>query len=85
MARNFEAYIFGCVSVRALELLTQVLWLLKFLQKESWWSCLHVRSDIYRFTQSLIHLLVNLMGQSLYIKKHFEQFCLILTCRLFVK
>ena len=30
---TFEAYIFGCVSIRAVELLTQVLWLLKFLQK----------------------------------------------------
>ena len=68
MARIFEAYIFGCVSVRALELLTQVLWLLKFLQKKSWWSCLHVRSAIDRFAQSLIHLLVNLMGQSLIYK-----------------
>ena len=68
MARIFEAYIVGCVSVRALELLTQVLWLLKFLQKESWRSCLHVRSAIDRFSQSLIHLLVNLVGQSLIYK-----------------
>ena len=30
-ARAFQAYIFGCVSVRALELLTQALWLLEFL------------------------------------------------------
>ena len=60
-----EAYIFGYVSVRALEL--QVLQLLKFLQ-ESWWSCLHVRSTIDRFSQSVIHLLVNLMGQSLLYK-----------------
>ena len=65
MARIFEGYIFGCVSVRALELLTQVLWQLKFLQKKSWWSCLHVRSAIDRFAQSLIHLFVNFMGQSL--------------------
>ena len=27
MARIFEAYIFACVYIRALELLTQVLWL----------------------------------------------------------
>ena len=72
MARIFEAYIFGCVSVRALELLTQVLRLLKFLQKKSWWPCLHVRSTIDRIAQSLIHLLVNLMGQSLIYKKHFK-------------
>ena len=65
MARIFKAYIVGCVSVRALEFLTQVLWLLKFLQKESWLFCLHVRSAIDRFSQSLIHFLVNLMGQSL--------------------
>ena len=65
MAKNFEAYIFGYVSVSALELLTQVLWVLNFIQKESWWSFLHVRSAIDRFTQSLIHLLVNVMGQSL--------------------
>ena len=61
----FEAYIFGCVSVRAVELLTQVLWILKFLHKKSWWSRLHVRSAIDRFSHSLIHLLVDLMGQSL--------------------
>ena len=65
MARIFEAYIVGCVSVRALELLMQVSWLLKILQKESWQSCLHVRSAIDRFSQCLIHLLVNLVGQSL--------------------
>ena len=68
MARIFKAYIFDCVSVKALELLTQVLWLLKFLQKKSWWSCLQVRSAIDRFSQSLIHLLVNLMRQSLIYK-----------------
>ena len=67
-ARIFEAYIVGCVSVRALEFLTQVLWVLKFPQKESWRSCLHVRSAIDRFAQSLIHLLVDLMGQSLIYK-----------------
>ena len=27
MARIFEAYIFACIYIRALELLTQVLWL----------------------------------------------------------
>ena len=27
----FEAFIFGCVSIRAMELQTQVFWLLKFL------------------------------------------------------
>ena len=68
MARIFEAYIVGCVSVRALKFLTQVLWLLNFLQKESWQSCLHVRSAIDRFAQSLIHLLVNLVRQSLMYK-----------------
>ena len=55
---------FGCVSVSALELLTQVLWLLKFLETKSWCSRLHVRSSLDRFSQRLIHLLVNLMGQS---------------------
>ena len=34
MARSFEAYIFGCVSVRELELLTQVLWLLSEVSTE---------------------------------------------------
>ena len=48
----FETYVFGCVSVRAVELLTQVLWLLKFLQTKSWCSHLHVRSAITRFSQS---------------------------------
>ena len=66
-ARNFEAYIFGCVSVRVLGLLMQVLWLLKFLQK-SWWSCLRVKSAIDQFTQSLNHFLVDLMGHSLIYK-----------------
>ena len=65
MARNFEAYIFICVNVSSLELLTQVLWLLKLLQKKSWFFHLHVRSAIDRFSQSLIHLLVNFMGQSM--------------------
>ena len=68
MVRIFEPYFVGCINVRALELLTQVLWLLKFLQKESWQFCLLVRSAIDRFSQSLIHLLVNLMGQSLIYK-----------------
>ena len=80
MARIFEGYIEGCVSARVLELLMQVLLLLKF---ESWLSCLHVRSAIDRFSQSLIHLLVNLVGQ--YINKNFEQFCSILTCHFSVK
>ena len=65
MAKFFKAYIFICVNVRTLELLTLVLWLLKFLQKKSWCSHLHVRSAIDRFSQSLIHLLVNFMGQSM--------------------
>ena len=65
MARIFEANIFGCVRVRAVELLMQVLWLLK---KKLWCSSLHVRSAIDQFSQSLIHLLVNLMGQSLIYK-----------------
>ena len=68
MARNFEVHIFSCVNVRAVELLTQVLWLLKFLQKKSWWFHLHVRSAIDQFSQSLFHLLVHLMEQSLIYK-----------------
>ena len=40
MTRIFEPHIVCCVSVRALELLMHVLWLLKFLQKESWQSML---------------------------------------------
>ena len=63
MARTFKAYTFGLVSVKALELLTQALWLLELLQKKSWCSHLHVRSPIDRCSQSLIHLLVNLMEQ----------------------
>ena len=43
---------------------------------------LQVSSTINRFSQSLIHLLVDLMGQSFdtYINKHFEKLRLILTC-----
>ena len=67
MARILEAYIFVYVSVRTVELLLQVLWLLKFLQKKTWCSCLHIRSAIDQFSQSLIHLFVHLMGQSLII------------------
>ena len=52
--RTWPAYIFDCVSIKAVELLAQVLWLLKFLQKKSWCSHLHVRSAIDRFSQSLI-------------------------------
>ena len=65
MAKNFEAYIFACVNVKTLKLLMQILWLQKFLQKKSWCSHLYVRSAIDRFSQSLIHLFVDLMGQSL--------------------
>ena len=36
---NFEAYIFGCVSIRTVKLLWQVLWLLKFSDTKSWYSC----------------------------------------------
>ena len=61
MARIFKAYIFGCVTVRAVELLTQVFWLRKFLQKKSWCSCLQVRFAIELFSQSLIYLLVDLV------------------------
>ena len=43
-ARNFKAYTFVCVNVRTLELLTQVLWLLKFLQNKCCCFHLHVRS-----------------------------------------
>ena len=50
----FEVYTFGCVSIRALELLIQVLWLLKFPQKKFCCSHLHVRSAIVQFSQSLI-------------------------------
>ena len=64
MARIFEAYILGCITVSAIELLTQVVWLLKFLQKKFWCSDLHVRSAIDRFSPHSIHFLVNLMGQS---------------------
>ena len=64
-AQNSEAYIFACVNVRTLELLTQALWLIKFLQKKYRCSHLHVRSTIDRFSQSLIHLLVDLIEQSL--------------------
>ena len=59
MAIVSKAYIF---SIRAIELLTQVLWLLKFLQKI---SRLHVRFVIDQVSQSLIRLFVHLMGQSL--------------------
>ena len=44
MAKFFEAYTFVYVSVKAMKLLTQILWLLKFLQKISFCSYLHVRS-----------------------------------------
>ena len=73
MARTFKAYIFGCVSVRALELLTQALWLLEFLQKKSRCSHLHVRSPIDRFSQSLIHLFVDVIGQSWIYKQTFQE------------
>ena len=51
MARNFEAYIFACVYVSAIELLAQVLWLQKVVQKKSRCSYLHVlSSDQYKLT-----------------------------------
>ena len=49
----FKAYIFGCVSVTATELLMQVLCLLKFRQKISYCSTLHV-STIPRLKFDLI-------------------------------
>ena len=67
-AQIFQAYTFGYVSVRVIELLAQVLWLLKFLQKKCWCSHLHVRSAIGQFSQSLIHLLVDFIGQSMIYK-----------------
>ena len=73
MARIFEAFIFDCVSVRAVELLTQVLWLLKFLQKKFWFSHLYVRSTINRFFPSSIHFLADLMGQSWIYKQTFGE------------
>ena len=68
MTQIFEAHIFGYVSISALELLMQPCWILKFLQKKSWCSHLHVRSAIYQFSESLIHLLIHLMRQSLIYK-----------------
>ena len=66
MVKIFESYIIGCcISAGDIELLTQVLWLLKFLQKKSWCLRLHVRATIDGFSQSMIHLLVDLMRQSL--------------------
>ena len=59
---------FGCVSDRVVELLTQVLWLLKFLEKKSWCSRLHVQSATDLFSQNLVYLLVHLMRQSLIYK-----------------
>ena len=51
MARNFEACIFACVNVSAIELVTQVLWLLKVEQKKSRCSYLHMfSSDQYKLT-----------------------------------
>ena len=73
MARIFEAYIFGWVSVRAVTLLMQVLYLMKFLQKKSWCSCLHVRSAIDQLSESLIYWLVDLMGQSMIYTQTFQK------------
>ena len=64
-SETFEAYIFGCIGVRTVELATQVLWLLKFLQRKPWISSLLVRAAIRRLSQSLNHLLVDFKGQSL--------------------
>ena len=46
-----EVYIFASVNVSAIELVTQVLWLLKVVQKKSRGSDLHVlSSDQYKLT-----------------------------------
>ena len=84
-ARMFEDYMFGCVTVRAVELITQVLWLLKFLQKKFCCCHLYGRFTIGRFSPSLIHFYVDLMGNLGYINEHFEKFCSILTYHLFGK
>ena len=39
-SETFEACIFGCIVVRTIDLTTQVLWLLKFLQRKPWSSSL---------------------------------------------
>ena len=71
MAKIYEPYIFGCISISTIEL---VLWLLKFFQKKSCCSDLHVKSA----TICLLH------GTTFdYIIKHFKG--LIQTCLLFVK
>ena len=62
---TLEAYIFGCIGVRTVELATQVLSLLKFLQRKPWSSSLLVRAAIRQLSQSLNHLLLDFKGQSL--------------------
>ena len=64
-SETLEAYIFGCIGVRTVELATRVLWLLKFLQRKPWSSSSLVRATIRRLSQSLNDLLVDFKGQSL--------------------
>ena len=52
-----------CYSVKAIELLTSSL-ATEVSTEEIWCSHLHVNSIIDRFSASLIHFLVVLMGQS---------------------
>ena len=51
-SETLEAYIFGCIGVRTVELATPVLWLLKFLQRKPWSSSLLMRRSLCVYQDS---------------------------------
>ena len=78
-SHDFKAYIFGWVSVRALELLTQVLWLLIEEILAFLFACeIHHRLVLSEFESSACACHTTIFGC---INKHFKKFCSILICR----
>ena len=63
-SETFEAYIFGCIGVRTVELDTSSL-AIEVSSEKGLELQLTVRAAIGRFSQSLIHLLVDFKEQSL--------------------
>ena len=78
-ANIFEAYIIGCDSFTALDLLTQVLWSFKFPHSKSWSSILLVRAAISDFLKVWFVYSCASWDNLWYIIKHIEEFRSILT------
>ena len=88
MVRIFEAYIFGSVSVKALELTNTSSLAIKVSTEEVLvvlFACEICHRSICSKFVSFACESHGTIIDTLYINKLFEQFCLILTCHWFVK